>query len=135
MTRLLLTSGAVLGALAVLSGAFGAHALQGMLGERALGWYDTAVTYHARHSLALLACGILGTLGYHGRSLSVAGLCLLAGTLVFAGSLYTMAFTGLTWLGAITPIGGVLLIVGWSALVISVWRGPPFGARRTHREP
>lgn len=122
MTRFLLVTAALLGALAVLSGAFGAHALNDVLSERSRGWYDTAVTYHARHAIALLGCGLLAATGHRDRALLVSGLCLLAGTLVFSGSLYIMSFTGATWLGAITPIGGVLLIVGWLALAFSSWR-------------
>ena len=122
MTRFLLVSSAILGALAVLSGAFGAHALDGAFSERAQGWYDTAVTYHARHALALLGCGLLAATGHREPALWISGACLLAGTLVFSGSLYSMAFTGATWLGAVTPIGGLLLIIGWLTLAVSAWR-------------
>jgi uncharacterized membrane protein YgdD (TMEM256/DUF423 family) len=124
MTRFLLVAGAILGALSVVSGAFAAHALQGVLSERALGWYDTAVTYHAHHALALLLCGVMAHIGYLNRALRVAGLALLSGTVIFSGSLYVMAFTGMTWLGAVTPIGGVLLIVGWVALATSALGAP-----------
>ncbi len=129
MNRFLLVSGALLGALSVVSGAFAAHALQSTLSERALGWHNTAVTYHARHAIALLICGLIAglgdALGYvtvrARRALRVAGLALLTGTVIFSGSLYLMAFTGMTWLGAVTPIGGVLLVVGWVSLAIGAF--------------
>ena len=132
-TRASLVAGAALGALAVALGAFGAHALQGVLSERALGWFATAVDYHARHALALLACGLLGGLRERlsgaserdapGRTLGIASACFVAGIAIFSGSLYLMAFTGATWLGAITPIGGVLLVAGWVALGVAAARG------------
>ncbi len=103
-------------------GAFGAHALQGTLPARAQGWYATAVDYQGLHALALVLCGVLGLVREPARALSFAAPALLAGTLVFSGTLYLMAFTGLTWLGAVTPIGGVLLILGWSALALAGWR-------------
>jgi len=124
--RWTLVSGALLGALAVASGAFGAHALQGVLSERARVWYDTAVTYHAGHALALLACGLLalhvGASGASGRALRVSAFAFLGGIALFCGSLYLMAFTGWTRLGMITPIGGVLLITGWIALAVAAAR-------------
>ena len=128
----MLISGAVLGALAVASGAFGAHALQGVLSERARGWYDTAVTYHAGHALALLACGLLaahvGTDGPGSGTLRLAAGAFLGGVAVFSGSLYLMAFTGWTRLGMITPIGGALLIAGWLALAVAAARLPAAAA-------
>ena len=127
--RLSLLVAAVLGATAVALGAFGAHALSGRLSGEALGWYGTAADYHVRHALALFGCGLLGTVHPSGRALSVAGLALAAGTVVFAGSLYLMALTGARWLGAVTPIGGALLIVGWVALAVAA-AGIPTAARR-----
>jgi uncharacterized membrane protein YgdD (TMEM256/DUF423 family) len=121
----MLTGAALLGATAVMSGAFGAHALQGVLTSQAKGWYDTAVTYHAGHALALLACGLLGLhLGTGPGSgwLQAAGVCFIAGILVFSGTLYAMAFTGITRLGMITPIGGALLIAAWLCLAIASTR-------------
>ncbi len=116
---------ALLGATAVMSGAFGAHALQSVLSAQARGWYDTAVTYHAGHALALLACGLLSLhvgSGPGSTWLLVSGICFTAGVLVFSGSLYTMAFTGITRLGMITPIGGLLLIIAWVSLAICASR-------------
>ena len=144
----MLVGGASLGALGVACGAFGAHALEGMLSERALGWYDTAVTYHAGHALALLACGLLGTLssmpaagrarevgsgeargqGDRGhrcrRACRIAGIAFAIGVVLFSGSLYLMAFTGWTRLGIVTPFGGLALIAGWSFLALAALRLP-----------
>ena len=125
MNKWILIIGALLGASAVMTGAFGAHALEAVLDERARGWYETAVTYHAGHALALL---VTGTLGLHigtgpGKSAVIsAGICLLLGVTIFSGSLYLMAFTGITKLGMITPIGGVFLILGWLSLTVAASR-------------
>ena len=116
---------ALLGALGVMSGAFGAHALQGLLSEQARGWYDTAVTYHAGHALALLACGLLALQTGDGPGsgwLRAAGICFTTGSLGFSGTLYAMAFTGITRLGMITPLGGLLLIVAWCSLAVAACR-------------
>lgn len=101
----------MLGAAAVALGAFGAHSLNELLEEsgRTEIW-KTASTYHLIHSLLLLF------LGWHGISIWRCGL-LIAGTLIFSGSLYLLCLTGHTWLGAITPIGGTLLILVWFSLV------------------
>ncbi len=124
MTQWILVCGALFGALAVGTGAFGAHALQGVLSDQARGWYDTAVTYHASHALAMVACGLAAMYANslphnpaHGW-LTGSGICFVLGILVFSGSLYTMAFTGITRLGMITPIGGLLLIIAWVSLAI-----------------
>lgn len=129
MTQWILVAGALLGALAVGTGAFGAHALQGVLGERERGWYDTAVTYHAGHALAMVACGIVALFAASNGSASAAsgwltgsGICFLLGIIVFSGSLYTMAFTGITRLGMITPIGGLFLIIAWLCFAIGATR-------------
>ena len=139
----MLAGGAALGALGVALGAFGAHALEGLLSARALGWYDTAVTYHATHALALLACGLLSGLsglsgpagaGHPGtdparglgtrRACRIAAIAFALGIVLFSGSLYLMAFSGWTRLGMITPLGGVALIVGWSFLTLAALRLP-----------
>lgn len=125
MTQWILVTGAIFGALAVATGAFGAHALQAVLDDRARGWYDTAVTYHAGHALAMVACGLAALYtGMHtdpgnaARWLNASGICFALGIIVFSGSLYTMAFTGITRLGMITPIGGLFLIIAWLCLAI-----------------
>ena len=122
MSQLSLILGALLSAAAVATGAFGAHALQGVLSTQSRGWYDTAVTYHAIHALGLLVCGLASLHAANNAQLwfSVSALCFLAGIVLFSGSLYTMAFTGITKLGMITPIGGVFLIAAWLSLALAV---------------
>lgn len=111
---------ALSGALAVALGAFGAHALQGMLIESGrVDTYETAVLYHFVHTLGLLAIGILIEQRNH-IWLTRAAWAFTIGMLLFSGSLYILCFTGITWLGAITPFGGVLFILGWLFLVLAM---------------
>lgn len=113
-----LVGGAVISGVAVVAGAFGAHALRGRLDPDLLAVFETAARYQMYHGLALLAVGLA-----HGRAsdawLARSGWLFLAGILVFCGSLYSLAFTGLRWLGAITPFGGVGFIGGWIALAVA----------------
>lgn len=103
-------------ALAVLFGAFGAHALRGRLSPEAVAVYHTAVEYHFWHGLGLLGVGALMAQMPEVRRLNwVAGL-LIAGLLLFCGSLYLLALTGTTWLGALTPVGGLAFIAAWLLL-------------------
>lgn len=110
------------GALTVMIGAFGAHALSKMLqASGRLDTFETAVKYQMYHTLALLAIGLLLFRVEH-PALQVAAWCFFLGILVFSGSLYTLCLTGITWLGAITPIGGTLMIVGWGALCYAIFK-------------
>ncbi|WP_347156954.1 DUF423 domain-containing protein [Pontibacter chitinilyticus] len=110
----------LLGALSVVFGAFGAHALGPLLkASGRLDTYETAVKYQMYHTLALLAVGLL-LFRVEQPALQVAAWCFFLGILIFSGSLYTLCMTGITWLGAITPIGGALMIVGWGALFYAV---------------
>jgi len=123
MHRLFFTSAAVLGFLSVALGAFGAHGLKARLGPLAdgadrLAWWQTAALYHLTHALALaLAAGFFGQT----RAGRVACVAYCVGIALFSGSLYTMTLTGTRWLGAITPIGGLALLVGWGALTVAAW--------------
>jgi uncharacterized membrane protein YgdD (TMEM256/DUF423 family) len=109
--------GAVWGGLAVAMGAFGAHGLKDRLNELGTSAnFQTAAQYHMYHALAMVAIGVLGIVGRGGGPFAVAGWAFLVGSLIFSGSLYLLSLTGMRWLGAITPIGGVLLLVGWAAL-------------------
>ena len=123
MARNMIRLAAALGALCVALGAFGAHSLQGYLGqfpdaEKRLEWWGKAVDYQMAHTLLLLAIGILASRAPDNiwRRASVAA---VFGICFFSGSLYTMTLTGVRWLGAITPIGGIALIIAW----ILVWVG------------
>jgi uncharacterized membrane protein YgdD (TMEM256/DUF423 family) len=107
---LILAAGAILAALGVALGAFGAHALRDSLDPVRLGWWNTAVQWHMWHAVALVA---ISAAPIDERT---PALLIGLGTLIFAGSLYVMALSGLRWLGAVTPIGGLLLIAGWLLL-------------------
>ncbi|NRA65103.1 MAG: DUF423 domain-containing protein [Pseudobacteriovorax sp.] len=111
--------GALYCGLAVGFGAFGAHALKNMLSEYALGVFETGVKYQFYHGLALLNLGFLAS-RLEGTSLQVAGYSFIGGVIIFSGSLYTLSLTGHKWLGAITPLGGALFIVGWVSLIFAL---------------
>lgn len=122
MQKFILLAAAVLGALAVMTGAFGAHALKSMLeAEGRLDTFETAVKYHFYHTLAMLIIGVL-LYHIHNKLLEYAGLSMLAGVLIFSGSLYILCLSGIRWMGAITPLGGLLMIVGWVLLFVAVYR-------------
>ncbi|MEQ8473195.1 MAG: DUF423 domain-containing protein [Marinoscillum sp.] len=122
MDKKILISGSVLAGLAVAIGAFGAHALQDILvATQRMETFETATKYHLFHALALLVVGILESQNAH-KSLRFVSILFLSGTLVFSGSLYILSITNILWLGAITPIGGVLFILGWVLLVAYLWR-------------
>jgi uncharacterized membrane protein YgdD (TMEM256/DUF423 family) len=111
--------GAILSGLTVALGAFGAHALAPHLSERALSTFETAIRYQMWHGLALVAVGILRMLALPDeRWLSRGASLLLTGTLVFAGSLHGIALLGYARLGAVAPIGGTVLIVGWGCIAL-----------------
>ncbi|WP_444985510.1 DUF423 domain-containing protein [Halomonas mongoliensis] len=114
---------ALSGALVVMAGAFGAHALEGTLTPRLVAAFETGVRYQAWHTLALLAVlAWRAAMPLAGQRLAM-GLW-AAGMGLFSGSLYAMALTGAGGLGMITPLGGVLLIAGWLALAAAVLRAP-----------
>lgn len=120
-------TGAVLAGLAVLAGAFGAHALRARLGEDSLAIWETAARYQMYHGLALLASGALPPLRDL-RLLRTGRRLLLAGVLLFSGSLYGLALLGVAALGAITPLGGAALLAGWGCLALALLRGRPADA-------
>ena len=101
---------------AVAVGAFGAHALKGRLTAELALVYETGVRYHFYHALALFVVAWLSS-RYPGKAVDAAGWCFIAGTVLFSGSLYALSLTGVRKLGAITPIGGLLFLVGWGLLV------------------
>lgn len=117
-----LLAGSAFGALTVMIGAFGAHALAAKLAEtNRTATFETAVKYQMYHTLALLLLGILMFWVQH-SAFNVAAVCFVAGILVFSGSLYILSLTGITWLGAITPIGGLLMIIGWASMFYGLLR-------------
>lgn len=118
MDRTFLLIGAVLGFLGVVLGAFGAHALKSRLSPEMLAVFETGVRYQMYHAFAVLivAAGI-GHIG-NARLLVMAGWFFFAGVLLFSGSLYALALTGVGVLGAATPIGGLLFLIGWACLAL-----------------
>lgn len=103
--------GAVFGFTAVALGAFGAHALSEGFGEKQMGWWETATLYLLVHAALVTALGVAD-----GERYATAGLIMILGAGLFAGTLYAMALGAPTWLGAITPIGGLGLLAGWALI-------------------
>jgi uncharacterized membrane protein YgdD (TMEM256/DUF423 family) len=127
--------GATWGFLAVAIGAFGAHGLKDrfrtigdqfgpLTTERPEGIFQTATHYHAFCALAILAVGLLAANGRDGTAIQISGWAFLVGSLIFSGTLYVLAATGIKWLGAITPLGGVLMLIGWIAIAIAAGSKP-----------
>lgn len=112
----MLSIAALNGLLVVLFGAFGAHALETRIHASLLETWQTAVQYHMFHTLALFGVGLLQRMQAAPSGLSLVAGLFVAGIVVFCGSLYVLALSGATWLGMITPIGGVLFLGGWLQL-------------------
>jgi uncharacterized membrane protein YgdD (TMEM256/DUF423 family) len=111
--------GAIVGGLGVMAGAFGAHLLKSQLSSRGMEVFEIAARYQMYHVPAIIAVGLLALHGRNGKALTMAGWLFLVGTLLFSGSLYVLAVTGITMMGMIAPIGGVAQIIGWFALAIA----------------
>ena len=121
MTQWLGTIGAVLGALGVAMGAFGAHALKDKVEPRMLDIWSTATQYQLWHALAIILVAFFASRqDVVSTSTQVAGVAFTAGVVIFSGTLFALVLTGKTWLGAITPIGGTALIIGWVAFAVSL---------------
>ena len=108
--------------LAVAMGAFGAHALKKTLAPDLMAIYETAVNYHFYHALGLLAVGLLALHAPPTALLRGSGILMVVGLLLFSGSLYALALSGIRWLGAITPLGGTSFLLAWLLWVIAVVR-------------
>jgi uncharacterized membrane protein YgdD (TMEM256/DUF423 family) len=128
--RVFFTIGSLLAGTAVAAGAFGAHGLRGRVDPDLLEVFSTGARYQMFHALALLALAWAVT-RWPGGKLEPGGWLLVAGTVIFSGSLYLMTFTGARWLGAVTPLGGLLLLGGWAVLVWRTARGPDLPDRQT----
>jgi uncharacterized membrane protein YgdD (TMEM256/DUF423 family) len=116
--RTFLLVGAVAAFLAVTLGAFGAHGLRGRLSPEMLGVFETGVRYHMYHALALILVAlVMGRMS--GWLIQTAGWAFVAGIVLFSGSLYALALSGVTILGAITPLGGVAFLIGWACLAFA----------------
>ncbi|HEX6040018.1 DUF423 domain-containing protein [Longimicrobium sp.] len=118
MNRTFWMLGCLFGLMAVAAGAFGAHALRARLGPDLLAVWETAARYQMYHALALLAVAMAAG-RWPGGGWNAAGWLFVAGTVVFSGSLYVLALSGVRWLGAITPIGGVCFLAGWVMLALA----------------
>jgi uncharacterized membrane protein YgdD (TMEM256/DUF423 family) len=121
MDRLFVIIGALSGGIGVAAGAFGAHALRARLEPRLLEVFETGARYQLYHAIAMLAAAWIVT-RFPGPFASASGWLFLAGTVLFSGSLYAMALTGVRALGAITPLGGVCFIAGWGCLAVAAMR-------------
>ena len=121
MERFFFVAGSILAFFAVALGAFAAHGLKPRLTPEMLNVFETGVRYHMYHALALLAVAWAASHWSEGK-VHLAGWAFIFGIAVFSGSLYLLSITGIRWLGAITPIGGVGFLVGWILLIWSVWR-------------
>jgi len=119
MVKFWIISAAIFGFLSVALGAFGAHSLKYILDDYGKSIYEKAVLYQMFHTMALLAVGVLQHFSRQ-ASFSVAGWGFFVGIILFSGSLYLLATTGIKWLGAITPIGGVAFLFGWFWLIVSI---------------
>jgi len=110
--------GSINAAIAIMAGAFAAHGLKSRLSTHYLEVFQTGAQYHFYHALALLIVGIIIQQFPEQGLLKWSGYLFLLGILLFSGSLYTLSITGITWLGAITPLGGVAFIVGWLMMAV-----------------
>ncbi len=138
--RRFFVAGALFAFIAVAAGAFGAHGLRDILPADLLEVFETAARYQMYHSFALLVAAILIS-RWASRAARTAGWLFIAGILIFSGSLYILALTGIRWLGAVTPLGGVAFLAGWLCLAAAAWRGelakddapaPPRNVDRVH---
>jgi uncharacterized membrane protein YgdD (TMEM256/DUF423 family) len=123
MDRVFFILGSLSGGMAVALGAFAAHGLRSRLTPDLLASFETGARYQMYHALALLA--VAWAVMHWTRSVfpSYAGWLFVAGTILFSFSLYLLALTGVRWLGAITPLGGVAFVAGWVSLALAAWRG------------
>lgn len=123
--KFFLIAGAVNALLSVAFGAFGAHLLEGRVADKYLDTWQTAVQYQMFHAVGLMVIAILMSSSLIGplSSLTWAGYLMLAGIVIFSGSLYVLSLTGISILGAITPIGGVAFIVAWIMIIVAAVKG------------
>lgn len=122
MMKTFLLLGSINGFLGVALGAFAAHGLKSKLSEYLLGVFQTGVQYQMTHGIALILVAILCRLFPDSAYLNWAGWCFLGGIILFSGSLYALSLSNVKALGAITPFGGVLFLIGWVMLAIQAWK-------------
>ncbi len=129
MIRYFFFIGSLLGGLGVVFGAFGAHTLKARLTPDLLATFETGVRYQMYHALVLLIVALAPVRKPARRLLAIGGWLFVTGTLLFSGSLYLLALSGLPTLGAITPLGGIAFICGWFILALAAFRGCRDGQR------
>lgn len=120
MAQIYMTIASLLGMLAVVLGAFGAHGLKNRLDDTMMNAWQTAVQYHFYHVFALFLVAILMFLGAKGFAIKLSAIAFILGILLFSGSLYGLALTGWKVLGPITPLGGLFFIIAWLSLAVAV---------------
>jgi uncharacterized membrane protein YgdD (TMEM256/DUF423 family) len=120
LSKIFLATGAAVAGLSVVFGAFGAHLLKSRLTVELLNVFEVGVRYQLYHGLALCVLGTLALSVQHSLFF-YSGLSFLVGTLIFSGSLYLLALTGIGKFGAVTPIGGIVLIMGWMFFLLGAW--------------
>ena len=118
--RILFIIGSLFAALSVLLGAFGAHGLKNRLSMEDLAIFETAVRYQMYHALGILLMGV-ASFYLTEKLVSIPAYFLILGIIIFSGSLFLLVFTNLRWFGAITPIGGLCLIIGWLLLAYNIY--------------
>ena len=124
MSKSILKTASIFLALAVAIGAFGAHGLKARLSVEMMQIYKTGVEYHFYHALGLFLVGVL-PISFPSKLLKLAAVFLTSGIVLFSGSLYILAISGLNWFGAITPLGGISFIAGWILIFTSFFKKLP----------
>lgn len=122
VAKLFLVIGSINAMLAVILGAFGAHGLKKILSPDLLSTFATGVQYHFYHAVGLILVGLIAVHLPASMQLRLSGWLMFAGIVLFSGSLYLLALTGIRWLGAITPFGGVCFIIAWALLAVGVYK-------------
>jgi uncharacterized membrane protein YgdD (TMEM256/DUF423 family) len=122
MAKWFVIIGATSGFLSVVFGAFGSHGLSDKLSEHFMQIYQTGVQYQMYHSLSLLLIGILATQWPNSTKLRWSAYLMIVGIILFSGSLYALSLTGITWLGVITPLGGIAFLLGWFLLGLATYQ-------------
>ncbi len=117
-TKFFIVLGSINSALSVILGAFGAHVLKGRFTEDLMATFHTGTQYHFFHSLGLFAVAFVASLLPNSLLTQWSGWLMFVGIIIFSGSLYLLCFTGIRWLGAITPLGGISFIIAWLLLAI-----------------
>lgn len=122
VSKLFIIIGAINVLIAVALGAFGAHILKTRIPYDMMAVYQTGIQYHFYHALGLLIVGIIAFRLPSSSSIKWSGRTMLLGIILFSGSLYALSITGIKWLGAITPFGGVAFLIAWALLAIGAWK-------------